>query len=128
MSKPHGPAHPHPHQHRHKRTAAPGEWASRNRSYVVTLGLIFAALSLVFWNLEGADTTATAFTSRWPGWKWLLLCPSAGLGLVFLLTGLFASQGIVKKVAAATSLSWVTFPIRLLALPVQLVLSVFDRK
>ncbi|QIE99985.1 hypothetical protein [Roseimicrobium sp. ORNL1] len=149
MSKPHSHGHshpqqhPHPQPHRHKRSAAPGEWASRNRSYVVTLGLIFAALAFVLWKLQvtgpDADVSDLSSQGKWewswqeqreqrPVWKSVLFYPSSGLGLAFLSTGLFASQGIVKKVAAATSLSWVTFPIRLLALPVQLVLSVFDKK
>jgi len=107
--------------HRHKRTAAPGEWASRNRSYVVTLGLIFSALAFLLWKLQGADA------HQWPVWKWALFYGCAALGVVFIGAGFFAGQGVVKRVATYTSLSWVTFPVRLLALPVQLVLSVFDR-
>jgi hypothetical protein len=108
--------------HHHKRTAAPGEWASRNRSYVVTLGLIFAATALLLWRFQGADS------HQWPVWKWGLLYAASALGFGFVVVGLLGGQGLVKKVATYTSLSWVTFPVRLLALPVQLVLSVFDRR
>jgi hypothetical protein len=108
--------------HHHKRAAAPGEWASRNRSYVVTLGLIFAAVALLVWKFQGADS------HQWPVWKWVLLYAASALGLGFVFFGLLGRQGMVKKVATYTSLSWVTFPVSLLALPVQLVLSVFDRK
>ena len=109
----------HPH---HKRTAAPGEWASRNRSYIVTLGLIFATVSILLRYFHGAEA------HLWPAWKLVLLYASSGLGLIFIIMGLFAGQGAIKKMATYTSLSWVTFPIRLLAMPVQLVLSAFDRK
>ncbi len=106
----------------HKRIAAPGEWASRNRSYVVTLGLIFAAIGSILWKVQGH------LAHEWPMWKWILLYSSAGLGLAFLIIGLFAGQGTVKRVAKYTSLQWVTFPVRVLALPVQLALSVFDKR
>jgi hypothetical protein len=108
--------------HHHKRTAAPGEWASRNRSYIVTLGLIFAAVALLVWKFQGADS------HQWPVWKWVLLYAASTLGIGLVFVGLLGGQGVVKKVATYTSLSWVTFPVRLLALPVQLMLSVFDRK
>ncbi|HSI63944.1 MAG TPA: hypothetical protein VLE43_12525, partial [Candidatus Saccharimonadia bacterium] len=75
---------------RHKRIAAPGEWASRNRSYVVTLGLLFAAVGGILWKVQGS------WSEQWPVWKWVLLYGSAGLGLVFLVIGLLAGQGTVK--------------------------------
>lgn len=88
----------------------------------MTLGLLFAAAAILFWKLQGADSP------QWAVWKWALLYAASALGLAFLSVGLLGGQGMVKKVATYTSLSWVTFPVRLLALPVQLALSVFDRK
>ena len=93
------------------------------RSYLVTLGLIFAALSIFIWQHDGADV------ATWPWWGFALLAVFLLGGIALVLFGLFGPSDKMESWAEASSRHEASLLVMALAYPVYLVLSPFyDRR
>ena len=93
------------------------------RSYLVTLGLAFAALSILTLQLdEGAITT-------WPWWGFSLFAIFVLGGIGFVLFGLLGPSSKMESWAEVSARHEASLFIMVLAYPVYLVLSLFyDRR
>lgn len=93
------------------------------RSYLVTLGLAFAALGIFILQRDGADA------ATWPWWWFLLLAAFLLGGMALVLFGLLGPSNKMKSWAERSSSHEASLIIMVLAYPVYLVLSAFyDRR
>ena len=93
------------------------------RSYLVTLGLAFAALSILISQLDGAAI------ATWPWWGFVLFAIFSLGGIGLVLFGLLGPSSRMESWAEASSRHEASLIIMALAYPVYLVLSLFyDRR
>lgn len=94
-------------------------WATWQRSYLVTLGLAFMALPAVVWTTQGATG---------PAWAWVLLLGLLILGLVTTAAGFLAGGERIRKWAGQASRHEASLLIMILAFPVRVLLSLWQRR
>lgn len=93
------------------------------RSYLVTLGLIFSALSAFVLGRDGAEI------ATWPWWGLLLVVALLGGGIGLVLFGLLGPSSKMESWAEVTSRHEASLIVMVLAYPVYLVLSpLYDRR
>jgi hypothetical protein len=92
------------------------------RSYLVTLGMAFCALSLFIWQRDGADS------ANWPLWGFAFLIGSMLGGLTLIIYGLAGPSNQMESWAEVTSRHEASIIIMAIAYPVFLVLSPFYDK
>jgi cytochrome bd-type quinol oxidase subunit 2 len=89
------------------------------RSYLVTFGLLFVALSILIWRRDGAQI------ALWPWWGFVLLAVFLLGGIALALFGLFGPSSKMESWADAASTHEASLIIMVLAYPVYLVLAPF---
>lgn len=97
-------------------------WVTYERSYLVTAGLAFIGLPAFVWHRQADDF------AEWPVWAWLLLAALAVLGLCLVGLGFVASRKRIENWAEALSKHEAGVILIILAYPVYLVMSLFDRR
>ena len=105
-----------------RRLKASDATATYCRSYLVTLGLAFVALSIFIWHRDGSAV------STWPWWGLAVVTifSSGGVGLV--LFGLFGPSSKMEGWAEGLSRHEASLIIMALAYPVHLVLAPFYKQ
>lgn len=89
------------------------------RSYVVTLGIAFAAMSVFVWRHDDAET------GQWPWWAFVLLTASLLGGITLVLFGLLGPSSKMERWAEVLSRDEASVIIMVLAYPVHLLISPF---
>jgi hypothetical protein len=97
-------------------------WVTYERSYLVTAGLAFIGVPAFVWHRQGDDF------AEWPALIWLLLAALAVLGLWLVGVGFLASHKRLEGLAEALSTHEASVILMILAYPVYLVMSLFDRR
>ena len=92
------------------------------RSYLVTLGLVFIGVMAFVWQKQGDKP------SEWPMWFYFILFGVPILGLVLIGFGLLASRARIEKWAEGMSRHEASIIVMILALPVFLVMSMFEKR
>ena len=92
------------------------------RSYLVTLGLAFIGVMAFVWKKQGDKF------SEWSPWFYFVFFGIPILGLVLIGVGLLASRGRIEKWADGMSRHEASIIVMILALPVFLVMSVFEKR
>lgn len=92
------------------------------RSYLVTLGLAFIGVMAVVWKKQGDRF------SEWSMWSYFFFFGSPILGLVLIGVGLLASRSRIEKWADGMSRHPASIIVMILAFPVFLVMSVFEKR
>jgi hypothetical protein len=107
-----------------KRTVKPSNrsWVTYERSYLVTLGVAFVGLTAFIWRKQH-DTFA-----EWPTWAYFVFFGFPILGLVLLGVGLFAGRDRIEKWADGASRHEASFIIMIVAFPVFLLMSIFEKR
>lgn len=106
-----------------RKSRSPGRsWVTYERSYLVTLGLAFIAVTGLIWRKQG-DTL-----SEWPTWACLVFFGLPVLGLVLVLVGFLARREQIEKWADRASRHEASIILMILAFPVFLVMSLFDKR
>ena len=106
----------------HKSNASGGSWVMYERSYLVTLGLAFIGVMAFVWKKQGDEF------SEWPAWSYFFFFGLPILGLVLIGVGLLASRARIEKWADGMSRHEASILVMILALPVFLVMSVFEKR
>lgn len=107
---------------RHKATSPSRSWVTYERSYLVTLGLIFIALTAFIWKKQG-DSLA-----EWPTWSCFIFFACPILGLILVAVGVLADREQIEKWADGASRHEASVIIMIVAFPVFLVMSIFERR
>lgn len=89
------------------------------RSYLVTLGLVFAALGIFIWQSDGTGA------STWPWWGFVLLASLLLGGIALILFGLLGPSAKMESLAEVSSRHEASLIVMALAFPVYLVLAPF---
>jgi hypothetical protein len=105
-------------RHRTKRSE---RWVIYERSYLVTLGLAFVALTAFIWNKQGESF------SEWPTWSYFLFFSFPVLGLGLISMGWLASRAKIEKWFDAASRHEASVVIMVVAFPVFLLMSLLER-
>ena len=106
----------------HKSNAPGTSWVKYGRSYLVTLGLVFIGVMAFLWKKQGDKF------SEWPLWFYFVSFGLPILGLVLIGVGLLASGARIEKWADGMSRHEASIVVMILALPVFLVMSVFEKR
>jgi hypothetical protein len=97
-------------------------WVVYERSYLVTLGLAFIALTIFIWTKQGDRF------SEWPTWSYFVFFGLPVLGLVLIGIGLLAGREQIEKWADGASRHEASIVIMIVAFPVFLLMSLFERR
>ena len=92
-------------------------WVTYERSYLVTIGLVFIALTAAIWAKEG-DKFA-----EWPTWFYFVVFGLPALGLALIGGGLLAGRATIERWANSMSTHWASIIVMIVAFPVYLVMS-----
>jgi len=97
-------------------------WVTYERSYLVTLGLAFIALTAFIWTKQGS-----AFAD-WPTWAYFIFFGFPILGLLLIGLGLLAGRDQIEKWAEVASRHEASIVIMIVAFPVFLVMTIFEKR
>jgi len=106
---------------RHNTKLLGNSWVTSERSYLVTFGLVFIALTALIWKKQG-DTF-----SEWPAWYYFVFLGFPIVGLALIAVGLFAGRARIEKWADDASLHEASIIIMIVAFPVFLLMKMFKR-
>src|SRR5436190_18520257 len=105
-----------------RRAANSSTWVSYGRSYLITLGILFVALPVWIWRMQGHQS------SEWLFSEWALFYGVATFGLVLLLVAFLASRNSVAKWFHAATGHEASLVVMIFAAPVHFVLKCFAGK
>ena len=107
-----------------KRKAKPSNrsWVTYERSYLVTLGLAFIALTAFIWTKQGNKF------SEWPTWSYFVFFGFPLLGLILMGLGVLAGRDQIEKWADSASRHEASVLIMIVAFPVFLVMSILEKR
>ena len=106
----------------HKPNALGSSWVIYERSYLVTLGLAFIGVIAFVWKKQGDKF------SEWSTWSYFFFFGIPILGIVLIGVGLLASRSRIEKWADGMSRHPASIIVMILAFPVFLVMSVFEKR
>ncbi len=92
------------------------------RSYLVTLGLAFIAVTAFIWTKQGSTF------AEWPTWAYFVFFGLPTLGLILIGVGLIASPDQIQQWADGASRHEASIIIMIVAFPVFLIMSIFGRR
>lgn len=107
---------------KHRVKTSSRSWVTYERSYLVTLGLAFIALTAFIWTKQGDKF------SEWPTWSYFVFFGFPVLGLVLIGVGLLAGSHQIEKWADGASRHEASILIMIIAFPVFLLMSMFEKR
>ena len=105
-----------------RRSTKSSNWLSYDRAFLLTLGLLVLAVSVLIWHKQGDKS------SEWPTFGWLLFGGMIVFGAVLSLVALIASPKTVYKWAGGASTHEAALIVMIIAAPVYFVLRLFSKK